>query len=580
VLSLLRFVSGLRALVLAAVLFDRGQAPAAALPELYPKGDVFCFTFYSTVRGDTPYTLTNGATAIGPYYGDQGGPLSNAVSLNCKYLYKIDPPSMAGWGPNNTNFVWPSDQTVSNEVLAILNPVKTNANIAMWDIEPEELRYWRAPELHYLALVSSIVHSNDPLHRPVYMYEPNHRIATDLTNTVVYQDLCAKGCYVNSVDPNYETNRIWARWSMEQELGAIAMANTSAVPWIVLWMAADAPPGDFGLITNWCRHDAYMGLIMGGKGIEIWSGWRGRTGFSDTNFQAYLDGYLTVARDLNGPLNLGPVFLRGQRRANVTMAITAGPTTLQTIYRGATNVYPSLTWLGTALTATNYLFVANSGAQPVTATFGNLPRTARIDLFAGTTNATPDGSFSLTMAGLAVKAFRFAPNTAPVFRSGSLSAPAATAGTAYSGSITADASDADVPYGDVLTFTKANGPAWLTVATNGAFSGMPTTTNAGANLFAVKATDSEGLYATATLTIQVEPSTPPRLAVQTDTGHSILQVSWPTSYISYVLQGQTNPFGVGLTASWWPVAGAASNHLLVPVDPQSGSAFFRLVRTP
>jgi hypothetical protein len=397
---------------------------------------------------------------------------------------------------------------------------------------------------------------------------------------VVYQDLCAKGCYVNSVDPNYETNRIWARWSMEQELGAIAMANTSAVPWIVLWMAADPPPGDFGLITNWCRHDAYMGLIMGGKGIQVWSGWRGRTGFSDTNFQAYLDGYLTVARDLNGPLNLGPVFLGGQRRTNVTMAITAGPLTLQTIYRGATNVYPSVTWLATALSGTNYLFAVNSGAQPVTATFGNLPRTARIDLFAGTTNATVGGAFSLTVAGLAVNAFRFAPNTAPVFRSGSLSTPAATAGTAYSASIAADASDADVPYGDVLTFTKASGPAWLTIAANGALSGTPSATNAGGNVFVFQATDLEGLYATATLTVQVEPSTPPRLMVQTDTGHSMLEFSWPAIYTSYVLKGQTNPFGAGLTAGWWPVAAVVSNHLLLSVDPQSGSAFFRLVRTP
>ncbi len=566
-------------MLLAVVLCGGGKAQAAPPPELYPKGDVFCFTFYSTVRGDTAYTLTNGATAIGPYYGNQSGPLSNAISLNCKHLYKIDPPSMADWGPNNTNFVWPSDQTISNEVLAILNPVKTNANIAMWDLEPEELRYWRAPELHYLALVSSIVRSNDPLRRPVYMYEPNHRLATDLTNTVVYQDACAKGCYVNSVDPNYRTNRIWARWSMEQELGAIAMANRSAVPWIVLWMAADPPPGDFGLITNWCRHDAYMGLIMGGKGIQIWSGWRGRAGFSDTNFQAYLDGYLTVARDLNGPLNLGPVFLHGQPRTNVTMAITVGPTTLQTIYRGATNAYPSLTWLNAVLAGTNYLFVVNSGAEPVTASFGNLPRTARLDLFAGATNATPGGAFSVTMAGLAVKAFRFALNTAPAFRSGSLSAPAATAGTAYSGSIAADASDADVPYGDVLTFRKTNGPDWLTVAANGTLSGTPLSTDVGANVFWVQATDSEGLSATATLTVQVEPATPPLLVVQTDTGRSLLEVSWPMSYFSYVLEGQTNPFGAGLSASWWPVADVVSNHLLVPVDPQSGSAFFRLVKT-
>ena len=90
---------------------------------------------------------------------------------------------------------------------------------------------------------------------------------------------------------------------MEQELGAIAAAHTNAVPWILLWMAWDANEGEEYLIEDWCRHDAYMGLIMGGKGISIWSGWRPRSGF-ENDFQAYFDGYLTVATDLNLGRNL------------------------------------------------------------------------------------------------------------------------------------------------------------------------------------------------------------------------------------------------------------------------------------
>lgn len=573
------FVTG--AIVALASQVQCSRLTGAEANDLYPKGDAFCFTFYSTVGGDSAYTLTNGAAAIGPYYGDQSAPLSKAVSLSCKIIYKIKPPSMSAWGPNNTNFVWPSDQTISNETVAILDAVKTNLNIALWDIEPEELRPWRSNEMHYLGLACAIVHANDPLHRPVYMYEPNHRLASELATSGVHQDLCAKGCYVNSVDPNFETNRIWARWSMEQELGAIALGNTSAVPWIVLWMAADPPPGDFGLITNWCRHDAYLGLIMGGKGIQIWSGFRGRTGFSDPNFQAYLDAYLTVARDLTGPLNLAPVFLRGQRRTNVTLNITAGPATLQTIYRSATNVYPSLTYLSTVLGGTNYLFMVNSGAQPVTASFGNLPRTARTDIFAGTTHPTVEGSFSLTLAGLAVKGFRFAANTAPVFRSGALADPA-TVGVAYSGSIADTASDPDVAYGDVLSFAKVSGPGWLTVATNGALAGLPTAADMGSNAFTVSVTDSEVLCATGALDLTVlpaEPASPPLLHLQTDAGNASLQISWPPTYVSYHLEGQTNPSGAGLSSNWWPLGGMVSNRISVPVEPNIGSAFFRLVRS-
>jgi autotransporter-associated beta strand protein len=388
---------------------------APALSGLYPQGDAFSFTFYSTLDADSVYSLANGATALGPYYGDQSAPLSNAVSLNTKFLYKVALPSMAGLGPtdfDDPNFVWPSDQTISNETLAIIQGVRSNLNIGMWDVEPEELRCWKPKELHFLALVSSLIHSNDPYHRPLYMYEPNNRTASQLAQTVVYQDLCGKGMYVNMEDTNYETSRIWARWSMEQELGAIARGNTSAVPAIVTWMAADPPPGDYGLITNWCRHDLYMGLVMGGKAIRIWSGYRGRTGFSDANFQAYFNGYLTVARELNGPLCLAPVFLHGQPQSNVNMTVTSGPATLSTVFNGTTNVYPPITYLGTTFGGTNYLFIVNSSAQPVTACFSGLPATTRTNLFIGGTAVTPGGTFTLTVPGLTVEAFQFA-NTAP-----------------------------------------------------------------------------------------------------------------------------------------------------------------------
>ena len=130
---------------------------------------------------------------------------------------------------------------------------------------------------------------------------------------------------------------------MEQELKAIASANPAAQPWIVLWMAGDPAPGERGLIRDRCRHDAYLGLVLGGKGIQVWSGARGRRGFSKEAFQAYFDGYLSVAGELNGPLHLAPVFLFGQKRVEPSMKITAGPTSLRWSIRG-TNSYPSVAW--------------------------------------------------------------------------------------------------------------------------------------------------------------------------------------------------------------------------------------------
>ena len=46
--------------------------------------------------------------------------------------------------------------------------------------------------------------------------------------------------------------------------------------------------------------------------------------------------------------------------------------------------------------------------------------------------------------------------------------------------------------GDTLTYSKVSGPAWLSVASNGALSGTPGNSDVGANSFTVKVTDAAG----------------------------------------------------------------------------------------
>ena len=73
-----------------------------------------------------------------------------------------------------------------------------------------------------------------------------------------------------------------------------------------------------------------------------------------------------------------------------------------------------------------------------------------------------------------------------------------------------------------------------------------------------------------------EPPTSPTLAFQA-TGSS-LTLSWPLDYWSYVLQGQTNATGNGLTGDWHLVPGVSSNTFTLPLDPAAGSLFFRLIK--
>lgn len=92
-------------------------------------------------------------------------------------------------------------------------------------------------------------------------------------------------------------------------------------------------------------------------------------------------------------------------------------------------------------------------------------------------------------------------NNPPVWANHSLSKTNGTISLGYSGTLAGDASDPDA--GDTLTFSKVSGPAWLTLAANGALGGTPGITDVGLNSWSVRVTDTGGLYDTATLQITV-----------------------------------------------------------------------------
>jgi peptidyl-Asp metalloendopeptidase len=94
-------------------------------------------------------------------------------------------------------------------------------------------------------------------------------------------------------------------------------------------------------------------------------------------------------------------------------------------------------------------------------------------------------------------------NNPPVFTSDPITKPNGNQGQLYSGSIGSDAADPD---SDPLTFAKTSGPAWLSVASNGALSGTPGGGDVGLNTFAVSVSDGRGGSDTATLQVTVSAS--------------------------------------------------------------------------
>ncbi|RYD31567.1 MAG: hypothetical protein EOP87_14480, partial [Verrucomicrobiaceae bacterium] len=103
-------------------------------------------------------------------------------------------------------------------------------------------------------------------------------------------------------------------------------------------------------------------------------------------------------------------------------------------------------------------------------------------------------------------------NQGPVFSPTLINMPDANGLETYSGNLNTYATDPD---GNPLTFTKLNGPAWLTVAANGTLSGVPGPGDNGTNTFIVRATDPSGASSDATLVIQ--SYAPPAVPVTSST---------------------------------------------------------------
>jgi peptidyl-Asp metalloendopeptidase len=135
-----------------------------------------------------------------------------------------------------------------------------------------------------------------------------------------------------------------------------------------------------------------------------------------------------------------------------------------------------------------------------------------------------------------------ATNNPPAFISDPITGPNATEGQAYSGNIGGNASDPD---SDPMTFAKASGPTWLSVASNGALTGTPGSANVGTNTFTLSVSDGRGGSDTATLQITVlagQMAAPGNLAASA-VGTKRIDLTWndnSTGESSFRIERSTN----------------------------------------
>jgi hypothetical protein len=311
--------------------FCAANQPASDLPaeRFYPYGRRLPYMGYSGVPARD---LTNGFTVAGPCYGDDrpyvrqcasnGWPVVAHLSHGIRFTdkdpaknYTLDEPALRA--------------QVAAEVRE-LAPLK---EILWWAVLPEELRCWRKAEMRYLDIVCETIRANDPLQRPIYHYNPNHRDAASLVPIAQRVDVVGKGCYVNL--SGKKRDRAWVGWSIDQEESAIRTnGRPRAISIVMPELCRDPEPGEEAEIRAWVRHDVYLGLAKGAKGLCLWSLFKRREVSKTWNL--WYDAYAECGRELNGALALAQVFLFGGEPAkklavqlvkgNATAAVRLGGT--------------------------------------------------------------------------------------------------------------------------------------------------------------------------------------------------------------------------------------------------------------
>ena len=384
---------------------------------IYPPGRLFPFTLFSvggSVASEEERQAAmervkrDGFTMFGPQYELNHRLIEDAKKHGVKALYTVGLPM---------EFLSekPLDLTPEEIAQGIREQVRAAAaspEIGWWYLQPEELRYWRKKEMTYLDAATKAIREADPQKRPIWMYDPGHRNGEALAHTAKYLEVCGKGMYTNY--SGRRDSRVWVRWTLEQELQAIEQANPKAIPIAVPEMFQQPDEAHLHWIPAWVRHDVYLSLISGAKGIVVFS-MRQRDGFAA--HEVYYQAYARAAREVSAEDGLGSVFLFGERRDDLALRVVDGPVTLALAFgddpeKMRVEQYPSVSHLDVAYENSRYLFAVNSSCDHVRALVSGLPNQPVVadDVFGTEESITVEnGTFELRFEPLAVKALRFEP---------------------------------------------------------------------------------------------------------------------------------------------------------------------------
>ena len=390
---------------------------------IFPRGRKLAYMGYS---GDPARDLTNGFTVAGPVYGSQLPYLERCASNGWPVVAHIGIPLKFSNPKTAAELRHPSGMSrVRQEIQWKVLALRDHQEIVWWAVTPEELGPWRSAEMDYLKNVCEVIRANDPRHRPIYLYNPNNRDAKTLAPIARQVDVVAKGTYVNS--SGHQRERAWVQWSVEQEIAAIHTAGRPGdIPLLNPELCKDPEPSEDGEIRTWVRHDIYLGLASGAKGVLIWSLFPRKE--VRRTWSLWYDAYAKCGRELNGSRKLAQVFLFGERRSDLKIRQIEGesvvPVTLGgKVEAGTTSVaeraprkimVPAWTSAEYAYGHGRWLFLINSANTPGRFVISGWPPDSQAEnAFTGSVISLPKaGKLPVNLAACGVYAVCFSNNNA------------------------------------------------------------------------------------------------------------------------------------------------------------------------
>lgn len=346
---------------------------------LYPRGRLFPISFASLETGMDKETVAE-CIRLGVVLAKQGPKIAATVGQ------ERDP----------ITHQLSVAETLDEELAAKVKKLSRDEATAIWVLSPGEIERTNPQEMEYLRTASRIIHRNDPQKRPLFSYNPPGAITQALSHIAPWVDYLGKG----GGGP-----RAAAGWNVERATEAIHETTAEATPVVVPMPLDLSSPKE---VATAARHDLYLGLINGARGIITHSG---RHTPSPEAEAAFRTACLQVARELLGPLKLGEVFLFGEVREQLEVDIVDGPSEIEWEFPEARTKgnTPAVSHLDLVYGKDRFLVLVNSAPEPVTLMVGGMPYAAvnAESLFDKDPPVeVAEGEFELDLQPLEVKIYR------------------------------------------------------------------------------------------------------------------------------------------------------------------------------